>query len=814
MKKLLFFVTLFMLLLCGCETEEAMVVGSRLDTITASIETATGSKAALQSGENLSDPINVVWEENDAILVFASNTDGDVRNLKYVLNQNDAGKKTGEFYYEGNSADIVGFTLLAAVYPYSDSEDVKYVKSEDDNVIISGLTAENVYNSSLSSKAPMACKVIDGKLTFRNAAALVRVLVASMPEGYSTLEMSSSKQALAGDYSISFNKDNYPQAALSGNTIKAVSVTNVEAGQSVFFPIFAGAYEDLTIKAKAEDKSDVVLVAPKSLIAKRSNVYYTTTNYISNNAANNEYSVVLNTNEKHITLNLTAPTDGTPISIGLEDNCVAPQYVYINMTDPNAAVNAADVIETSGIQMIINLPTSTVLLNGAATYAKIEASTAENTLVLGNGAKVKNLVVNQGNVAVNAGSELDNIDFAEGVQGVKVIDGGGVITDAVKNNPMVTLQVSYAEGGVVYDPNTENYYISTLLGLKWFRDQVDGGNTFADKTVFLTADIDMYEYDDFTQERISFDPIGKRTYSWNGSQKASFNGVFDGNYHTIKNLYQNGWDLDYYSGHAGVIGLFALVDGATIQNLTVEGFELRVEGGNVAAIAGMAVGNSIFKNITVKNSIVCSYNNGVAPIAAWVEGGEFTFEDITIGEDVTVAAFWGTYDASLGGIIAEAYTNSKYTFKNITVNCRLDAYNDVLANYKWYAYRYSGMVVGTVDATQTIGETKYPNPAACNIKCENVEINYGNWMNYHYCVTQNNNQNNYRVESGYSYGGLPENHDHEKCIALGDNSEKVCRTLLPFDQLFGGGQGVYGLKEYEGVTVKYPNTISGTTPSN
>ena len=362
-------------------------------------------------------------------------------------------------------------------------------------------------------------------------------------------------------------------------------------------------------------------------------------------------------------------------------------------------------------------------------------------------------------------------------------------------NKEVTNAVEVAPG-VLYDEANATYMLTNKQGLEWLRNEVNNDNTFEGKIVTLTEDIDAgFEYDD-NGERISFATIG----TCSKTVKKPFKGTFDGADHTIKNVYQNGWDFGYEYGSWGSLGLFGKLENATVKNVTLEGFELRVEGGNVGGITGNAAGDCVFENITVKNSILCSYNNGVASILGWPEAGNYIFKDIKIESDVNIAAFWGTYDAALGGVLAEAYTDGTYHFENVEVNCKLDAFNDVISNYKWYLYRLSGMIVGNVETTTTTAEGRtVPNPAGCNITCNNVVVNYGDWMNYHYCVPNGNNQGNYRVEPGYSYSGIPADHDHTTCA-----NGVCCNELLPFNQLFGGGKGVSGLASYDGVTVNYP----------
>ena len=122
-------------------------------------------------------------------------------------------------------------------------------------------------------------------------------------------------------------------------------------------------------------------------------------------------------------------------------------------------------------------------------------------------------------------------------------------------------------------PNTETAditEISTLAELEAFRDDVNNGNTYEGKTVKLTADIDMSEK--YGEGKESWTPIG--IFDWENPML--FSGTFDGDGHTIIELYINtetDWDT----------GLFAIVDG-TVQNLNVQGYVLTTH------ISGCAAG--------------------------------------------------------------------------------------------------------------------------------------------------------------------------------------------------------------------------------
>lgn len=326
--------------------------------------------------------------------------------------------------------------------------------------------------------------------------------------------------------------------------------------------------------------------------------------------------------------------------------------------------------------------------------------------------------------------------------------------------------------------------LSSGTALSCVAAAVSSGNDMEGKTIKLDADIDLAG---IKTNGETFAPIGART----GNDKP-FKGTFDGNGKTISNLNQSGWDLGYQWGAFGGLGLFGAVEDATIKNLTIKNMVSRVEGGEIGAIAAWAKGDCTFENITIESGDLGTYNNGLGGIVGCTESGHFVFKDITIGEDVLLGGLWGSFDSSIGGIVGQADGNSSYHFENVEINGRVDAYNDLTAAYKYYAYRMCGMIIGWVPKTQNDNGTTRPDPAANNVTCTNVVVNYGEWMNYTYC------DNCYkRLEPGYEYGG-------HTC----DNPEHT-HTVRPFDQIFGGGQyEVYGLAAYDGVTVNYPESYN------
>ena len=76
--------------------------------------------------------------------------------------------------------------------------------------------------------------------------------------------------------------------------------------------------------------------------------------------------------------------------------------------------------------------------------------------------------------------------------------------------------------------------------------------------------------------------------------------------------------------------------------------------------------------------------------------------------------------------------NGKIHFEDCRVSAQIDVNNDVCANYQYYAYRYAGMMIGSVRHNTTDANGR-EIPVMDGISANNCTVNYGNWNNYYYC---------------------------------------------------------------------------------
>lgn len=188
------------------------------------------------------------------------------------------------------------------------------------------------------------------------------------------------------------------------------------------------------------------------------------------------------------------------------------------------------------------------------------------------------------------------------------------------------------------------YEISTAAELAWFRDYVNGGKLSV--CAKLTADIDLKDFchaADASKEEQSWEPIG------NGSKR--YSGTFDGNGHTISNL--------YIKVQRDGVGFFGYMEYGTIKNIVFDNAQVENTGNNykypyTGIVVGAAFGT--LQNLkTLKNCSVKSSARALGGIA-----GTITQSCSNLENNATVS---GIYE--VGGI---AGSFSQYTLSSCVNN--------------------------------------------------------------------------------------------------------------------------------------------------
>ena len=142
---------------------------------------------------------------------------------------------------------------------------------------------------------------------------------------------------------------------------------------------------------------------------------------------------------------------------------------------------------------------------------------------------------------------------------------------------------SWTKGaGTEADP----YLIENEQNFAYLAEQVNSGNTLADKFFKITADLDMG-----MSEGRTFPKIGNfDTYTTGESQtlvdnSIAFMGVLDGDFHVIDNIL-----VEYYDEELGGTGLFAVTREGTVLRNIVLGANSAVKG---EIVCGSFVGEMI-----------------------------------------------------------------------------------------------------------------------------------------------------------------------------------------------------------------------------
>ena len=414
-----------------------------------------------------------------------------------------------------------------------------------------------------------------------------------------------------------------------------------------------------------------------------------------------------------------------------------------------------------------------------------------------------------------------------------------------------------------YVDKTSPYVIANADQL-WSFSQIVGGmaadveqDSFDGKTVNLISDINLGDKESENNPDLIFYPIGyynsegtyEKTNTAITSGLRNFEGTFDGQGHTIANFYQNTWEMkgdhNWYDAtlqyYRDGMGLFGKVYGGTVKNLTINNFKSDGEIATTGCVAAYADG-ATFENIAIFNCNPRVYNignGGIVGCVGWYANEadlKTTFKNITVDNSNKISALWGSYDVACGGIVGQYYPTSGQssagTPKNAgieLVNChvaaQMDVYNDVCGNYQYYAYRYAGMMIGSIrENTTTVvdGVTK-TIPDMTGISATGCTVNYGDWNDYYYCEFEKNGHPSYSGPDDYKFSRVPDSELNftdsngngevdadERTSVAGckhnhTNAEDNQAIYLPFHQLFTGyGWGVnsIGLEEYGGITIE------------
>lgn len=348
-------------------------------------------------------------------------------------------------------------------------------------------------------------------------------------------------------------------------------------------------------------------------------------------------------------------SEDVAVSITLPEtsNDITINYATETGVDSKNAPKELNITAPSVSKIIIDASESTVTLNGQS-YTAVEATTADNTLIVGKDVTVADLTVKKGNVEIYG--TVNNINFT---------DNGGYVTV---------------------------YSVSTAAQLKAAGALVTQKKC---RKIVLTADIDLNGSSENLWEPMNAEYNALKNGETNLEE-------FDGGNHTIRNLYvdnvtnKTNTKGNYYGG------LFYVLNG-TVKDLTIDGATVTCFRG--AALIGR-LDAGLVENCHVKNARIYSEQKA-GGLAGYVNNSS---QDLIIrgcsASDITLDKLSSMDEAyMMGGFIGYLQSYERNTLiennsvSNIAINyiyTSPDEVTDKVADMEQtYCHAFIGNVINT-----------------------------------------------------------------------------------------------------------------------
>jgi len=237
-----------------------------------------------------------------------------------------------------------------------------------------------------------------------------------------------------------------------------------------------------------------------------------------------------------------------------------------------------------------------------------------------------------------------------------------------------------------YDETKDKYTISTaeeLFGLA----VLSNSNNFAGKTIELAEDIVYNGNTPATRAEWETFLVGKELKEWVsiGSNSKPFAGTFDGKGHSISGLYINAENKEY-------LGLFSVVEGATVKNVKIVNSYIKSNYPNVGSLAGRVRKSSIsgvYSNAVLVNTRNAD-NARVGGLIGMLDTGKTTINNCQFAGSLFATG------GSIGGLLGkiDAISSPTLEVSNFLYTGHLET--------TWNGDPYLGGVIGWRQNTTTV----------------------------------------------------------------------------------------------------------------
>ena len=487
--------------------------------------------------------------------------------------------------------------------------------------------------------------------------------------------------------------------------------------------------------------------------------------------------------------------------------------------------------------------TVTILDRAISTYADEAGATVKAdgkgiVLVVAENVKITNapegtkIVVADGatGLTVNGKSVSDDQTYivpkTEPAKPSSSSSGGSVHTHAyttfVTNwNDMTTVRKCSC-GATLTIENSNTYYIANDTDLKAFRDKVNVGDAFVGKTITLTDDVDL--------KNEEWTPIGNGSRSGSTYTGNAFKGIFDGKSKSISNVKITANTTDANDA----IGLFGVVDGGTVKNVTLN-VNINVVNNKLAGGAiGLLVNGGTAEKIHVTGNVKAADGVGGIVGRMLISG---TIKEC-VNEAVVDAAEVGS--GSGGGIVGKAYYTATGKAMNIqdcenrgsitAAHCAGGIAGLSAANVSGCTNSGSvtagnhaggivgeqtnyGAVSGNTNSADVIGKNTAAGGIIGWVRYQNSDSNYPNTA----LITVTGNTNSGSIGKGedgtgeLGYGGIVGTLYNQGTVSGNTNNAPTITGGTFAAGIVGGPQIVNNNKKIDGTTVTITNNVTTTT---
>lgn len=484
MKKYSYLLAAAMLACASCSEEsifESTLTGKNV--INATFEqSATGSRVALVQGDN--DALSLKWTAGDAIAVFGE----DGTKAVYTLDAASIGQASGSFVGTG----AIEGNVRGVAYPYNEVEGASNVECNQGADLNITLPAEITFDPNEPAKCnvPMWGELSNnGSVSFKHLGSLLKIDFTDMPVGYDQLIVSSSSP-ISGTFSVKVDSNEpillmgTPSADNQKVTIKFAALTDADTeNDKVFYlPLPSGNYASLNVAiGKSTDaNANLVLRNWTNIAFERAKYYTAAVAYVA--VTGNDVDAI-NTaltsaiSDDNTTAQLVmeeAITAGGEISVPENSTNVSLDFTSVSGTtstapltiNSDASATQGEATKTlslnvpttddEGSYVTVNTPTSTVNLNGGK-FHTLTATTATNTLIVGDGVEITNLTVVKGNIRIKEGGTITNLTYSGDEDIYVVLEGNASKPNNITDTNSRVKVVSSAEYDLANQPEGTVY---------------------------------------------------------------------------------------------------------------------------------------------------------------------------------------------------------------------------------------------------------------------------------------------------------------------------------------------------------------------